>query len=350
MNSIILTVTGVFSAVCWLLFRYTFSRDRSRYRNCYLLFLATLSMFPFIVNVAGRYGKFLAVAIADTTILGLLAVPFFLIYNGIVMIMKEGRRVSHALSLVLGIAIFIGEALSIVFVILYTITHDPADLDAMYHSAWFIAGVMFILTVIYVSMSFLVFMLYTLFLHIVPRTRDFDYVIIHGAGLLKGNRISRLLEDRLNKAIDIYRMDPTPPKLIPSGGKGTDETVSEAEAMKEYLLEHDIPESDIILEDKSRTTYENLRYSKQILDEQEGRKYTALVTSNYHVYRALRYCRKIGLSCTGIGSRVAFYYWPSALIREFIAIHAEKKHAVMFAAGWVMCMVPVWLLLTAKGV
>ena len=347
MNSVILTVTGIFSIVCWLLFRFTFSRDRSRYRNCYLLFLAILSMFPFIVNLAGKYGKFVAVAIADTTILALLIVPFFLIYNGIVMIMKEGRRLSHALSLVLGIAIFIGEAFVIVFVILYTITYDPADMDAIYRSVWFIAGMIFTLTVIYVSMSFLIFMLYTMFLQIVPRTRDFDYVIIHGAGLLKGDRISRLLEDRLNKAIDIYRMDPTPPKLIPSGGKGTDETVSEAVAMKEYLLAHDIPESDIILEDKSRTTFENLKYSGKILDEQEGRKYTALVTSNYHVYRALRYCRKIGLSCTGIGSRVAFYYWPSALIREFIAIHAEKKHTVMFAAGWVLCMTPVWLLLAA---
>ena len=52
------------------------------------------------------------------------------------------------------------------------------------------------------------------------------------------------------------------------------------------------------------------------------------------MYRALRYCRKIGLKCTGIGSHVAFYYWPSALIREYIAIHCEPKHAVIFAAGW----------------
>ena len=87
--------------------------------------------------------------------------------------------------------------------------------------------------------------------------------------------------------------------------------------------------------------------SKQILDGREGRKYTALVTSNYHVYRALRYCRKIGLNCTGIGSRVAFYYWPSAMIREFIAIHAEKKHAVLFAAGWLLCIAALLCILFA---
>ena len=52
---------------------------------------------------------------------------------------------------------------------------------------------------------------------------------------------------------------------------------------------------------------------------------------------------KTGLQCTGIGSRVAFYYWPSALIREYIAVHAEKKHAVIMAAGWVATMVLLML-------
>ena len=115
--------------------------------------------------------------------------------------------------------------------------------------------------------------------------------------------------------------------------------------MRRYLISKGIPESDIILEDRSATTFENLKNSKDIIDSTEGRKYTALVTSNYHVYRALRYCKAIGLKCTGIGSRVAFYYWPSALIREYIAIHAEKKHAVIFVIGWLICVAP--LLLTA---
>ena len=68
--------------------------------------------------------------------------------------------------------------------------------------------------------------------------------------------------------------------------------------MKGYLLEQGIPESDIILEDRSTTTLENLQFSKDIIDSFEGRKYTVLVTSNYHVYRALRYCRRYGISVT----------------------------------------------------
>ena len=72
-----------------------------------------------------------------------------------------------------------------------------------------------------------------------------------------------------------------------------------------------------------------------IIEQDNHGEDVALVTSNYHVYRALRYARKCNLKCTGIGSHVAFYYWPSALIREYIAIHAEKKHAIMLAAGYV---------------
>ena len=67
------------------------------------------------------------------------------------------------------------------------------------------------------------------------------------------------------------------------------------------------------------------------------------MTSNYHVYRALRYCRRIGMDCTGIGSHVAFYYWPSALIREFIAIHTEKKHLFYLIGGWILTLAIVMI-------
>ena len=145
-------------------------------------------------------------------------------------------------------------------------------------------------------MMFVIFMIYSLFLQIIPHKKDFDYLIIHGAGLLDGRRVSKLLADRLDKAILVYRKDPTPPILIPSGGKGSDEAISEAEAMAEYLIAKGIPEDKIIKEDQSATTFENLKNSKAIIDSMAGSRYTALVTSNYHVYRALRYCRAVGQS------------------------------------------------------
>ena len=237
------------------------------------------------------------------------------------------------LSLALGVAILLGEVVTFIQLVIYS-EASWETMDKYSNSVVSLLMLIFSMTVIYGSMEFLVFMIYVLFLQVVPKGKNFDYIVIHGAGLLGGDRVSKLLSDRIDKAINIYKKAPNKPKLIPSGGKGDDETISEAEAMKRYLLEKGIPEEDIILEDKSATTYENLKNSKAIIDGRWGSKNTALVTSNYHVYRALRYARKIDLRCTGVGSRVAFYYWPSALIREFIAIQTEKKHALLFVGGW----------------
>ena len=329
-------VSIAFSMFCWTMFVLYFRKDRSRYRNCYLLSLALLSLFPLAVGVLGRYSSMPVMLTLWLGLLIILIVPFFLIFNGIVMIRKEGRHLSQLLSLVFGIAILIGELITFGGILRYAALDGKEPFIPQTFIAVFAA--LFSFTVIYGSVSFLIFMIYTLFLQIIPRKKDFDFVIIHGAGLLDGNRVSKLLQDRLDKAIEVYRADPTPPKLIPSGGKGSDESISEAEAMTRYLLSRGIPEEDILPEDQSTTTLENLQFSKKILDSYEGRKYTALVSSNYHVYRALRYCREIGLKCTGIGSHVAWYFWPSALIREYIAIHMEKKHFILFAGGWLACV------------
>ena len=324
----------------WIVLIFTFHRDRSRYRNCYILFLAIVFTIAALTFLAGEHQKKAIIALMIITLLILLAVPFFLITNGILMYEREGHSLSNLLSLILGIVVAVGELATFVGALIPEFAgpewRDNSPLFRLSGISMFIS-----MTVLYISMAFVIFMIYCVFLQLIPRKRDFDYVIIHGAGLLEGNRISKLLSDRIDKAIDVFHKDPTPPVLIPSGGKGSDEKLSEAEAMKRYLLDKGIPAHMIIEEDLSANTFENLQNSKKIIDSQTGSKYTALVTSNYHVYRALRYCRKVGLKCTGIGSHVAFYYWPSALIREFIAIHKEKKHLILMIIGWVLCMLPI---------
>ena len=326
----------------WIIFIFAFIKDRSRYRNCYLLFIAiTFTIIGGLV-VAGRYQRNLFVSIMGIGVITLLIVPFFLIINGIMMIKRERFSIANILSLAFGLMIGMGEIATFLAIVM------PDFMGMMWYKTGYLLEIsrismFFSVSVIYVSISFVVFMLYCVFLQIIPIKRNFDYVIIHGAGLIKGEKISKLLANRLDKAIEIYQKAPTSPILIPSGGNGSDEKISEAEAMEKYLLEKGIPADKIIKEDKSTTTFENLKNSKEIIEAQTGNKNIALVTSNYHVYRALRYCRKIGLKCNGVGSKVAFYFWPSALIREYIAIHAEKKHLVFLVAGWLMCMIPLGL-------
>ena len=320
-------------------------KDRSRYRNTFFVMFAGISVVGFLCALAGPYSGLVFLACFILIFLSILIAPVSLIINGIIMIRKEGKRLPNLLSLFVGIIVEIGEISSFALVFWPGIcSGNEVNMSSVRSQVMnqISEGLLFIsLSVIYFCMVFASFMFYTIFLQIIPHKRDFDYVIIHGAGIRADGTVTKLLAERCDKAVKIYQKDPTPPYLIPSGGKGSDEICSEADAMARYLMECGIPEEKIIKEDQSTTTLENLQNSKKIIDACPGRHYTALVTSNYHVYRALRYCRKIGLHCTGIGSRVAAYYWPSALIREFVAIHKEKKHALLFAAGWLLFISPV---------
>ena len=327
--------------IVWGIFIYAFHRDRSRYRNCLILFVALIMSAEGLLLLADSR---IFTMVLVFVFFALLLVPLFLIWNGVITIRKEGVSLTHLLSLALGLIVGFGEVATLV---LYFRKLANYSSDKQPLIGFNINTLMLIISVsvIYLSISFLMFMIYSIFLMLIPHKRDFDYVIIHGAGLSGGERLTKLLADRVDKAMLIYRKDPTPPYLIPSGGRGDDEKISEAEAMKRYMIEKGIPEDHILAEDRSATTFENIANSKKIIEERGGRHYTALVTSNYHVYRALRYCKKVGLQCTGIGSHVAFYYWPSALIREYIAVHAEKKHAVMLVVGWILALIAVMILL-----
>ncbi len=96
---------------------------------------------------------------------------------------------------------------------------------------------------------------------------DQDFIIVLGAGLLNGEKVSPLLAQRIDKAIAFYhlqfRAKKTAPRLLMSGGQGSDEKIPEAVAMKEYAVSQGIPESEILVEANSTTTYENMKFSKR---------------------------------------------------------------------------------------
>lgn len=321
----------------WGVLAVSVTVDRSRFRNCIYLLLAAASSAPLFCVLSGSHALGTARALSILIFAVLLSVPAVLIENGVIMYRKEGRSLQNMLSLLMGILVGVGELCFFLFFIFPIFWSDQ-------NSEFITTGMkvlLFIsLSVIYVSVVFVSFMSYTVLLQLIPRKRDFDYVIIHGSGLLRGREVSKLLADRIDKAIEVYEKDPTPPILIPSGGKGRDEEISEAEAMEQYLIEHGIPKDHIIKEDRSTTTRENLAFSKKIIDERDTDPYVALVTSNYHVYRALSLCDDIDLECTGIGAHVARYYWPSALLREFAAIMSKKKNLLIFIAGWLCSVIP----------
>jgi uncharacterized SAM-binding protein YcdF (DUF218 family) len=115
---------------------------------------------------------------------------------------------------------------------------------------------------------------------------------------------------------------------VPSGGRGNDEVMAEAIAIKKYLIDNGIKENQIIIEDKSTSTIENMKFSKNKIDKVKENAKISFSTTNYHVFRSGIIASEQGMICEGMGSKTKWYFYTNALIREFIAnlVQERKKH------------------------
>lgn len=121
-----------------------------------------------------------------------------------------------------------------------------------------------------------------------------DAVIVLGAGL-RGDRVTIPLKMRLDKAVEYHTKNPYA-VIVVSGGQGFQETVSEASAMEKYLIENGVNPDKILTEDMATSTSENMRFSKEILDETLGERYkTVVITNNFHIFRSMALAKKEGL-------------------------------------------------------
>lgn len=123
-----------------------------------------------------------------------------------------------------------------------------------------------------------------------------DTIIVLGAQLW-GDKPAPMLQYRLNKALELYN-DGYAPTIIVSGARGDDELITEALAMKIYLVEKGIPEDIIFEEDNSYSTYENLYYSNKIMQDNEL-KSAIIVTNNFHVHRSLMIANRLNIDVSG---------------------------------------------------
>ncbi|ADC86829.1 MULTISPECIES: YdcF family protein [Staphylococcus] len=152
----------------------------------------------------------------------------------------------------------------------------------------------------------------------------FDGIIVLGAGIFT-EAVTPLLASRLNRALSIYNQQ-SHCTIIVSGGQGKDEPISEALAMKRYLLSHGVPEQSIIMEAHSTNTAENFLYSKSIIDAMTPKPNKLLVvTSQFHILRALRFAQKFGLPVQGIGSSTPCHLLARSLIRDFLGLMHQYK-------------------------
>ena len=127
-----------------------------------------------------------------------------------------------------------------------------------------------------------------------------DVMIVLGSNVLPSGEPNTVLEARLEKALARYRESPLP--IVCCGAQGPDEPMPEGEAMKAWLVRSGVPEDMVTAENASFNTYENIGNALALLPE--GAKRALIVTSDYHVPRAVRIARAKGLEAAGLGSPV----------------------------------------------
>ena len=265
-------------------------------------------------------------------IMAVVACAVLLLVNGVIVIRKEGLRIATLVPTVFGLLLLAAIASS--FIGLFA-------LSTM--SSFFLYALQLIFLTIPLSMIVIQLVGFTLYAMLYSKlgdARGADVIVVHGAGL-NGEDLTPLLRSRVDKGIEIYREQREAgftPILVLSGGQGPDEVISEAEAMARYARRQGVNEEHLILEDRSTTTEENVRYVVELLKDYfhtenlTKEHKIVFVTSDYHVLRTATLTRNVGVPGSVIGARTAMYYVPAGFLREFVA--TLKHFAKANLATW----------------
>lgn len=143
-------------------------------------------------------------------------------------------------------------------------------------------------------------------------------VIVLGCKV-KGEVPSLMLGQRIAAACRYLEANPDS-MCIASGGQGADELISEAECIKRVLVEKGIAEERIILEDKSTSTDENIRFSIEKMEEYGISGSVTIVTNEFHQLRAKMIADKYGLEAYSVSARTARYLLPTYWLREWFGV------------------------------
>ena len=280
--------------------------------------VTTKDILALIVSSGNRFVLFSAIPV--------IMVAASLAVSNIWLVIKEGFRLQNLLGVVIAVLVAGG-----MLAIRLTDNYSVIQPDALYYFA--------ILTNIggaFLLCYFECMFLSTMFCA-VASTRykppyDMDYIIILGCAIRKDGTPTPLLRGRVQRAYDVeqeqFQATGKHAVFVPSGGQGSDEVISESESMKRCLMDMGVPEERILKEDQSVNTYQNMAFSKTVIEQDAGDIYTVSVgfsTTNYHVFRGYTMAEKLKMRVKGLSEKTKLYFFPNAFIREFIGLLWEKK-------------------------
>lgn len=264
-------------------------------------------------------------------VIGVLAFPAALIIvffiEGIRMIRHEGLKLSNMLSMLFSILLYGYLAVWPVIGNLKKNTWSTTLYAVISLSAFYVLA----LLAMY-SLSAILNLVH------LKKSRNADYIVVLGAGIL-GTKVTPLLAARIDRGIELLECNPNA-VLLMSGGQGPGEDIPESEAMAAYALDHGVDADRILMEQQSVSTEENLRFSKALMEKEKPK--IIIVTTAYHVLRALILAKQQGIRCVGFGAKTKWYFTLNALMREFAGYLrlTWKKHALVIGivAGILMIL------------
>lgn len=151
--------------------------------------------------------------------------------------------------------------------------------------------------------------------HPAPVSGDSSAIVVLGAQVYGDGSLSPQLELRMEAALKEYERFPRP--IITCGAQGANEPAPEGDVMRQWLVEKGVPEGKVFSENTSVNTMQNLQNARAFLPE--GERHITVITSDYHLPRALQMARDAGYDADGIGSPCKPEYWVKNHLRETFA-------------------------------
>jgi SanA protein len=149
----------------------------------------------------------------------------------------------------------------------------------------------------------------------IPAPTDSDAIIVLGAQVLPDGEPNVQLLWRLEKALSVYLSKPM--TVVVCGAQGPDEPAPEAYVMRDWLAARGVDPELILTDANSFSTRENIQNAMALLPA--GKLRVMIVTSDYHLPRAMRIARDLGLAPSGAGSPCKSDYWIKNHFREALA-------------------------------
>lgn len=194
------------------------------------------------------------------------------------------------------------------------------------HGKWFISSqskrlfkrsvhMLQLMVIIMLSFFAIHAIIWNYFAYFRPPTLDNNATVVVLGCKIHGESPSVMLRRRLDAAITYLKKNPNADCVV-SGGVGAGETFSEAYVMKKYMVENQIEESRIFMEEKSTNTATNLKFSTQIINDNNLSKDLVICTDGFHQLRGYLYAKRLGYESRALSCRTQPLLVPGYAVRE----------------------------------